>query len=151
MACCKDNADAVWSLVSALKGLQQSEHSCVPMSTRPAGKTEYSKGNAYAQVALSTTDVYKTAEQIRAAGVGAMPALCSCTWQQQQQQEQQQQEQQQQQCQRLLSASGLAVCLLHNLRTQLRWLCCCCRPRMGIVRAQYTCGSRVATCAGSQD
>lgn len=30
--------------------------------------TEYSKGNAYAQVAVSTDDVYKTAEQIRAAG-----------------------------------------------------------------------------------
>lgn len=32
------------------------------------GRSEYSKGNAYAQVAISTKDVYKTAEQIREAG-----------------------------------------------------------------------------------
>ena len=34
------------------------------------GKTEYEnfKGTGYAQVAISTKDVYKTAEQIRAAG-----------------------------------------------------------------------------------
>eukprot|EP00878_Enallax_costatus_P000978 GHUV01001110.1.p1 GENE.GHUV01001110.1~~GHUV01001110.1.p1 ORF type:complete len:315 (+),score=58.46 GHUV01001110.1:162-1106(+) len=31
------------------------------------GKTEYSKGNGYAQVAISTKDVYKSAEAIRAA------------------------------------------------------------------------------------
>lgn len=31
-------------------------------------KTEYAKGNAYAQVAISTEDVYKTAEQMKAAG-----------------------------------------------------------------------------------
>eukprot|EP01026_Neomeris_dumetosa_P021376 TRINITY_DN18708_c0_g1_i4.p1 TRINITY_DN18708_c0_g1~~TRINITY_DN18708_c0_g1_i4.p1 ORF type:complete len:313 (-),score=45.46 TRINITY_DN18708_c0_g1_i4:165-1028(-) len=32
------------------------------------GVTEYEKGNAYAQVAISTKDVYKTAEQIEACG-----------------------------------------------------------------------------------
>lgn len=32
------------------------------------GKTEYERGNAYAQVAISTKDVYKTAEQVKAAG-----------------------------------------------------------------------------------
>ena len=32
------------------------------------GQTEYTKGNAYAQVAISTSDIYKTTEQIRAAG-----------------------------------------------------------------------------------
>lgn len=31
-------------------------------------KTDYEKGTAYAQVAISTKDVYKTADQIKAAG-----------------------------------------------------------------------------------
>lgn len=42
---------------------------------------EYSKGNGYAQIAISTTDVYKTQEQIKAAGgkitkeAGPLPGL----------------------------------------------------------------------------
>jgi lactoylglutathione lyase len=45
------------------------------------GKTEYDRGSAYAQIAISTSDVYKTAEQVKAAGgtvtrdAGPIPGL----------------------------------------------------------------------------
>uniref|UniRef100_A0A383WPL6 Glyoxalase I n=1 Tax=Tetradesmus obliquus TaxID=3088 RepID=A0A383WPL6_TETOB len=52
----------------AFLGYGPEEDNCVLELTYNYGKTEYAKGNAYAQVALSTKDVYKTAEQIRAAG-----------------------------------------------------------------------------------
>lgn len=58
------------------------------------GRTDYTKGDAYAQVAISTNDVYKTAEQIKAAGgtitrePGPVPGIgcvvdcwgCNGTW-----------------------------------------------------------------------
>eukprot|EP00882_Tetradesmus_deserticola_P003529 GHRQ01003734.1.p1 GENE.GHRQ01003734.1~~GHRQ01003734.1.p1 ORF type:complete len:328 (+),score=149.88 GHRQ01003734.1:96-1079(+) len=52
----------------AFLGYGPEEDNCVLELTYNYGKTEYAKGNGYAQVALSTRDVYKTAEQIRAAG-----------------------------------------------------------------------------------
>lgn len=52
------------------------------------GKEEYSKGDGYTQVAISTRDVYKTAEQIKAYGgtivreAGPVPGIgtkvCAC-------------------------------------------------------------------------
>jgi len=52
----------------AFLGYGPEEDNCVLELTYNYGRTEYTKGNAYAQVAISTKDVYKTAEQIRAAG-----------------------------------------------------------------------------------
>lgn len=44
------------------------EDNCVFELTYNFGDHTYTKGEAYAQVAISTTDVYKTAESVRAAG-----------------------------------------------------------------------------------
>lgn len=53
----------------AFMGYGDDEQSqCVFELTYNYGRTDYTKGDGYGQVAISTTDVYKTAEQIRAAG-----------------------------------------------------------------------------------
>ncbi|GBF92785.1 hypothetical protein Rsub_05404 [Raphidocelis subcapitata] len=62
----RDNPEYKYTL--GFVGYGPEEDNCVIELTYNYGRTEYSKGNAYAQVALSTDDVYKTAEQIRAAG-----------------------------------------------------------------------------------
>jgi len=62
----RDNPEYKYTL--AFLGYGPEEDNCVLELTYNYGKTEYTKGNGYAQVAISTTDVYKTADQIRAAG-----------------------------------------------------------------------------------
>lgn len=62
----RDNPEYKYTL--AFLGYGPEEDNCVLELTYNYGKMDYAKGNAYAQVAISTTDVYKTAEQIRAAG-----------------------------------------------------------------------------------
>lgn len=52
----------------AFLGYGPEEDNCVLELTYNYGRTDYTKGNGYAQVAISTRDVYKTAEQIREAG-----------------------------------------------------------------------------------
>lgn len=63
----RDNPDNKYTL--AFAGYGTEEDSTVVELTYNYGVSSYAnKGNAYAQVALSTRDVYKTAEAIRAAG-----------------------------------------------------------------------------------
>lgn len=70
----------------AFMGYGDDEQSqCVFELTYNYGRTDYTKGDAYAQVAISTNDVYKTAEQIKAAGgtitrePGPVPGI-GCVW-----------------------------------------------------------------------
>lgn len=59
---------------------------CVFELTYNYGRTDYTKGDGYAQVAISTKDVYKTAEQIKAAGgtitrePGPVPGIGCAVW-----------------------------------------------------------------------
>jgi lactoylglutathione lyase len=75
----RDNPDNKYTL--AFMGYGPEEDNTVIELTYNYGKTEYTKGNAYAQVAISTEDVYKSAEQIKAAGgkitreAGPIPGL----------------------------------------------------------------------------
>ncbi|KAF8056006.1 lactoylglutathione lyase [Scenedesmus sp. PABB004] len=62
----RDVPDYKYTLAFLGYGDEASE--CVVELTYNYGVTEYAKGNAYAQVALSTKDVYKTAEAIKALG-----------------------------------------------------------------------------------
>jgi lactoylglutathione lyase len=62
----RDNPEYKYTL--AFLGYGPEEDNCVLELTYNYGRTDYTKGNGYAQVAISTRDVYKTAEQIRAAG-----------------------------------------------------------------------------------
>lgn len=62
----RDNPEYKYTL--AFLGYGPEDSSTVFELTYNYGKTSYTKGDAYAQVAISTKDVYKTAEQIKAAG-----------------------------------------------------------------------------------
>ena len=62
----RENEEYKYTL--AFLGYGPEEDSCVFELTYNWGTTEYDLGKAYAQVAISTTDVYKTAEQVKAAG-----------------------------------------------------------------------------------
>jgi lactoylglutathione lyase len=62
----RDNPEYKYTLAFCAYG--DEDKSTVFELTYNYGVTEYDKGNAYAQVAISTKDVYKTAEQIKAAG-----------------------------------------------------------------------------------
>lgn len=62
----RDNPKYEYTL--AFLGYGPEDESTVMELTYNWGKTEYSKGEGYSQVAISTKDVYKTAEQIRSAG-----------------------------------------------------------------------------------
>lgn len=75
----RDNPEYKYTL--AFLGYGPEDSSTVFELTYNYSKEVYTKGNAYAQVAISTKDVYKTAEQIRAAGgaivrePGAVPGI----------------------------------------------------------------------------
>lgn len=62
----RDNPEYKYTL--AFLGYGPEESNTVLELTYNYGVSEYAKGNAYAQVAISTDDVYKTAEQMKAAG-----------------------------------------------------------------------------------
>ena len=62
----RENPDYKYTL--AFLGYTNEDEGPVMELTYNWGQTEYAKGNAYAHVALSTSDVYKTAEHIEAAG-----------------------------------------------------------------------------------
>ena len=64
----RDNPEYKYTL--AFLGYGDEDKTCVFELTYNYGKgaDAYTKGGGYAQVAISTKDVYKTAEQIRAAG-----------------------------------------------------------------------------------
>ncbi|KAH7440043.1 hypothetical protein KP509_04G088800 [Ceratopteris richardii] len=62
----RDNPEYKYTI--AMLGYGPEEKSAVMELTYNYGVTEYEKGNAYAQVALGTDDVYKTAEAVRQAG-----------------------------------------------------------------------------------
>lgn len=62
----RDNPEYKYTL--AFMGYGEEESSTVFELTYNYGVTEYTRGDGYAQVAVSTKDVYKTAEAIRAAG-----------------------------------------------------------------------------------
>lgn len=62
----RDNPEYKYTL--AFLGYGPEESSTVFELTYNYGKDSYTKGNAYAQVAISTQDVYKTGDQIKAAG-----------------------------------------------------------------------------------
>ena len=62
----RENPEYKYTL--AFLGYGDENDNCVFELTYNWGKTEYDRGNAYAQVAISTKDVYKTAEQVKAAG-----------------------------------------------------------------------------------
>ncbi len=49
----------------AMMGYASEEETTVLELTYNYGVTEYTRGNAYAQVAISTDDVYKSAEAVR--------------------------------------------------------------------------------------
>eukprot|EP00898_Chlorokybus_atmophyticus_P003099 jgi/Chlat1/3790/Chrsp259S03922 len=54
----------------AMLGYGPEKENTVLELTYNYGVTEYTKGTAYAQIALSTQDVYKTAEAVKASGMG---------------------------------------------------------------------------------
>lgn len=62
----RENPEYKYTL--AFLGYNDEDKTTVFELTYNWGTTEYDKGNAYAQVAISTKDVYKTADQIKAAG-----------------------------------------------------------------------------------
>eukprot|EP00249_Psilotum_nudum_P037229 c999_g1_i1 orf=253-1113(+) len=62
----RDNPEYKYTL--AMLGYAPEDKTTVVELTYNYGVTEYAKGNAYAQIALGTDDVYKTAEAIRKAG-----------------------------------------------------------------------------------
>lgn len=62
----RDNAEYKYTL--AMMGYGPEEESAVMELTYNYGVESYAKGNAYAQVAIGTDDVYRTAEAIRLAG-----------------------------------------------------------------------------------
>eukprot|EP00877_Chromochloris_zofingiensis_P005126 jgi/Chrzof1/14614/Cz09g09150.t1 len=62
----RDNPEYKYTL--AFMGYGPEDSSTVIELTYNYDKKEYTKGNAYAQVAISTNDVYKSGEQIKAAG-----------------------------------------------------------------------------------
>lgn len=62
----RDNPEYKYTL--AMMGYGPEDKSTVLELTYNYGVTEYTKGDAYAQVAIGTDDVYKSAEAIRAAG-----------------------------------------------------------------------------------
>ncbi|KAH9301443.1 hypothetical protein KI387_013026, partial [Taxus chinensis] len=62
----KDNPDYKYTI--AMMGYGPEDKSTVLELTYNYGVKEYAKGNAYAQVAIGTDDVYKTAEAVRLAG-----------------------------------------------------------------------------------
>ncbi|OIW16086.1 hypothetical protein TanjilG_00043 [Lupinus angustifolius] len=64
----RDNPEYKYTI--AMLGYGPEDKSAVLELTYNYGVTEYDKGNAYAQIAIGTDDVYKTAEVIKLAGVG---------------------------------------------------------------------------------
>lgn len=62
----RDNAEYKYTL--AMMGYGPEDKSTVLELTYNYGVTEYTKGDAYGQVAIGTDDVYKSAEAVRAAG-----------------------------------------------------------------------------------
>ncbi|CAL0330921.1 unnamed protein product [Lupinus luteus] len=64
----RDNPEYKYTI--AMLGYGPEDKSVVLELTYNYGVTEYDKGNAYAQIAIGTDDVYKTAEVIKLAGVG---------------------------------------------------------------------------------
>lgn len=62
----RENPDYKYTLAFLGYG-PEDEHPVMEL-TYNWGQSQYTKGDGYAQVAISTEDVYKTAEQIRAAG-----------------------------------------------------------------------------------
>ncbi|KAI3435000.1 hypothetical protein D9Q98_003052 [Chlorella vulgaris] len=62
----RDNPENKYTL--AFLGYGPEESNTVFELTYNYGKDSYSKGDAYAQVAISTNDVYKTGDQVKAAG-----------------------------------------------------------------------------------
>ncbi|KAK7251545.1 hypothetical protein RIF29_34838 [Crotalaria pallida] len=64
----RDNPEYKYTI--AMLGYGPEDKSAVLELTYNYGVTEYDKGNAYAQIAIGTDDVYKTAEAIKLAGVG---------------------------------------------------------------------------------
>nr|AFK46928.1 unknown [Medicago truncatula] len=59
----RDNPDNKYTI--AMLGYGPEDKSTVLELTYNYGVTEYDKGNAYAQIAIGTDDVYKTAEAIK--------------------------------------------------------------------------------------
>nr|KYP61644.1 Lactoylglutathione lyase [Cajanus cajan] len=64
----RDNPEYKYTI--AMLGYGPEDKSTVLELTYNYGVTEYDKGNAYAQIAIGTDDVYKTAEVIKLAGGG---------------------------------------------------------------------------------
>lgn len=64
----RDNPDYKYTV--AMMGYGPEDKSAVLELTYNYGVKDYDKGNAYAQIAISTDDVYKTAEAVRQAGGG---------------------------------------------------------------------------------
>ncbi|GLJ30769.1 hypothetical protein SUGI_0610180 [Cryptomeria japonica] len=62
----RDNPDYKYTI--AMMGYGSEDKSTVMELTYNYGVNEYDKGNAYAQIAISTDDVYKTAEAVKLAG-----------------------------------------------------------------------------------
>ena len=62
----RENPEYKYTL--AFLGYDDEDKTTVFELTYNWGVTEYDKGNAYAQVAISTKDVYKTADAVKAAG-----------------------------------------------------------------------------------
>ncbi|KAL9261131.1 putative lactoylglutathione lyase, chloroplastic [Drosera capensis] len=62
----RDNPEYKYTI--AMMGYGPEDKSTVIELTYNYGVTEYEKGNAYAQIAIGTDDVYKTAEAVRLAG-----------------------------------------------------------------------------------
>ncbi|KAF7813864.1 putative lactoylglutathione lyase, chloroplastic [Senna tora] len=62
----RDNPEYKYTI--AMMGYGPEDKSAVLELTYNYGVTEYDKGNAYAQIAIGTDDVYKTAEAIKLAG-----------------------------------------------------------------------------------
>ncbi|XP_010535979.1 PREDICTED: probable lactoylglutathione lyase, chloroplastic isoform X1 [Tarenaya hassleriana] len=62
----RDNPDYKYTI--AMMGYGPEDKSAVLELTYNYGVTEYAKGNAYAQIAIGTDDVYKTAEAIKLCG-----------------------------------------------------------------------------------
>ncbi|KAH1251711.1 hypothetical protein AAZX31_05G213600 [Glycine max] len=75
----RDNPEYKYTI--AMLGYGPEDKSTVLELTYNYGVTEYDKGNAYAQIAVGTDDVYKTAEAIKLAGgkitrePGALPGI----------------------------------------------------------------------------
>ncbi|XP_002960285.2 lactoylglutathione lyase GLX1 [Selaginella moellendorffii] len=62
----RDNPEYKYTL--AMMGYAEEDKTTVMELTYNYGVTEYTKGNAYAQIAIGTDDVYKTAEAVKVSG-----------------------------------------------------------------------------------